>query len=118
MKIHISFPKNIITEDLLSQDKIPCLCKVSREFEIFFFDSNPQVSGVVADWDRGELELRAVPSVGGQFTHNACSLITIKPIEPDVYEVVHLEMFNRSFGWCVVIAAGAYAEPGKFWDEE
>jgi len=118
MKISVSFPKNLITDDLLSQERIPCRCRISKDFEIMFFDSTPQVSGVVTDWDRDELELRAMPSVGGQFTHNSCSLITLRASGPDVYEIVHLEMFHRSFGWCAVIEDGRYAEPKSFWDVE
>lgn len=118
MKLRLEFPDNLITSELLMQELIPCLCKVSDDFEVTFFDTSPQVTGVMEGWDRDELELRAISSIGGKFTHNACSRVTIKQVADDLYDVVHLEMFYRSYGWCVVMRDGRYAEPRQFWDEE
>lgn len=118
MKLNISFPKNMHTEKLLRQERIPCVCKISKEFEIYFSDTVPEASGVVSEWDRNELELRAIAGGGGQYTHYANSLITLREIEPNVYKVIGLEMFYTNFGWCVVLRDGEYAPPGNFWDEE
>lgn len=118
MKLHISFPDNLISEDLLKQKKIPCLIKISKNFEVHFFDTMPDVSGLVSDWDRDELERRAVASAGGKYTHFARSLITLKEYESDIYEILDLDMFYRSFGWCQVVVNGEYAPPGKFWDND
>ncbi|WP_092304269.1 hypothetical protein [Pseudomonas sp. NFIX28] len=118
MKLNIRFPKNLATDALLGQKLIPCLCKVSKEFEVSFLDPMPEVSGVVSEWDRKELELRAIAGVGGQYTHYAFGRITLKEVELDVYQVIDLEMFYRIFGWCVILKDGEYAPPGDFWDEE
>jgi hypothetical protein len=118
MKLRVKLPNNLITSELLMQELIPCLCKVSVNFELTFFETSPQVTGVMEEWDREELELRAISRIGGEFTHNACSRVTIKQVAADLYDVVHLEMFYRSYGWCVVIRDGQYADPRRFWDEE
>ncbi|WP_123533462.1 hypothetical protein [Pseudomonas fluorescens] len=118
MKLNISFPANLITDDLLKQQRIPCLCKVSTQFEISFSDTVPESSGVVTGWNRQELELRAVAGAGGPYTHYANSLITLRKIGQDLYEIIDLEMFYRSFGWCAVLRNGQYAPPGNFWEEE
>ncbi|MEO4013370.1 hypothetical protein [Pseudomonas rossensis] len=118
MKLNIDFPKNLITDDLLRQERIPCLCKISKEFEISFSDTIPESSGVVSEWDRKELELRAVASTGGQYSHYACGLITFKEVSVGVYKIIDLEMFYRSFGWRTILKDGEYAPPGNFWDEE
>ncbi|NIJ78874.1 hypothetical protein FHT08_004016 [Xanthomonas campestris] len=118
MKLQIDFAMNLANDELLKQKKIPCVCKISRDFEISFPDSAPESSGTVSDWDRGEFELRAVPGTGGQYTHNARSLITIERIEGNIYKIIDLDIFNRLFGWCTVLEGGLYAPPGKFWDEE
>lgn len=47
MKLNIDFPENMITDELLRQKRIPCVCKVSKEFEISFSDTVPESSGVV-----------------------------------------------------------------------
>lgn len=47
MKLNIDFPGNMITDELLTQDWIPCFCKVSKGFEISFSDTVPESSGVV-----------------------------------------------------------------------
>ncbi|WAH59583.1 hypothetical protein LZ023_08560 [Pseudomonas silvicola] len=118
MKLNIRFPQNMHTENLLRQARIPCLCKISREFEICFSDTVPESSGTVFEWDRNELELRAIASGGGQYTHYANSLITLRKVESNVYKVIDLEMFYANFGWCAVLKGGEYAPPGNFWDEE
>lgn len=118
MKLRIDFPKNMITQELLGQVRIPCLCKVSDKFEIHFFNTIPESDGVVEDWDRRELELRAVAGAGGQYTHYAHGLITIKGAPDGAFRIVDLEMFYTTFGWCPVIIDGEYAPPGEFWDEE
>lgn len=108
----------MITDELLGQVKIPCLCKVSDKFEVHFFDTVPESDGIVADWDRDELELRAVAGAGGEYTHYAFSLITIDRVSEGVYNVLDLEMFYTTFGWCPVLMGGRYAPPGDFWDKE
>ncbi|MGN2436276.1 hypothetical protein [Pseudomonas syringae] len=118
MKLKIDFPKSMITDELLGQKRIPCFCKVSKEFEISFSDTVPESSGVVSGWDRRELELRAVAGAGGRYTHFANGLITLQKIDEDVYKIIDLEMFYRSYGWCPVLRGGEYAPPGDFWDEE
>lgn len=118
MKLKIDFPDNLITDDLLRQVRIPCFCKVAAEFEILFSDTVPNSSGMVSEWDRKELELRAISGAGGQYTHYANGLITLKKIDESTFEIVDLEMFYRSYGWCVILREGAYVPPGSFWDEE
>ena len=118
MKLNINFPDNLITDELLRQERIPCMCKISKEFEISFSDTIPESSGIVSEWDRKELELRAVASAGGKYTHYAFGLITLKEIGLGVYKIIDLEMFYRNFGWCVILKGGEYAPPGNFWDEE
>lgn len=118
MKLKIEFPDNLITGDLLRQVRIPCFCKVSKEFNISFSNTVPESSGTVLEWDRKELELRAVGGAGGQYTHYANSLITLRRESENIFQIVDLEMFYRSYGWCVVLRDGVYAPPGDFWDEE
>ncbi|MCO3324626.1 hypothetical protein [Pseudomonas aeruginosa] len=118
MKLRIEFPKDIRTGYLLRQERIPCLCKVSKEFEIYFSDTIPESSGVVLEWNRKELELRAISGGGGRYTHYGNGLITLKDVGADTYQIIDLEIFYARFGWCVVLKDGEYAPPGDFWDEE
>lgn len=118
MMLKIKFPDNLITDELIGQVRIPCLCKISTEFEISFLDTVPESSGIVLDWSREELEQRAVAGAGGEYTHYNNGLITLKKIAEGTFEIVDLEMFYRNFGWCVVLRGGEYAPPGNFWDEE
>ncbi|HFF6214078.1 hypothetical protein I5U05_003540 [Stenotrophomonas maltophilia] len=118
MNLNITTKRNMRDDQLLKQERIPCLCKISNEFEVSFSDSVPGMAGIVTGWDRNELELRAVAGGGGQYTHYANGLITLMELEPGVYNIVALDMFYASFGWCVVLKDGEYAPPGGFWDEE
>lgn len=118
MKLVIRFPQDMRTEQLLRQSRIPCLCKVSKDFEISFSDTVPASSGFVCDWDRREFELRAVAGGGGKYTHYANGLITLRKIGVDTYKIIDLEMFYTNFGWCAILKDGEYAPPGNFWDEE
>ena len=118
MKLNINFPDNLITFDLLKQVRIPCFCKISEEFEIGFSDTVPESHGVVSEWDRKELESRAVAGAGGQYTHFANGLITLRKLSGGVFEIIDLDMFYRSYGWCAILTNGKYAIPGEFWDVE
>lgn len=118
MKLSIVFPQILATESLLEQRLIPCICKISKEFEVSFSDPLPEVTGIVSEWDRAELELRAIAGGGGQYSHYAHGRVTLKKIHTDVYQVLDLEMFYRLFGWCSILEDGKYAPPGKFWDDE
>ncbi|WP_448093796.1 hypothetical protein [Pseudomonas lini] len=93
MKLNINFPKSIVADDLLKQERIPCFCKVSKEFEILFSDTVRESSGVVSGWDRTELEIRTVAGAGGRYTHFANGLITLQKIDEGVYKILILEMF-------------------------
>lgn len=118
MNLNISFPDDMRTDQLLMQQRIPCLCKIAKAFEISFSDTVPESSGTVFDWDRKELEARAVAGGGGRYTHYANALITLMKIAPNTYEIIHLEMFYTLYGWCTIVEDGEYAPPGDFWDEE
>ncbi len=118
MKLNIDFPNNMITDELLMQERIPCFCKISTDFEISFSDTVPESSGLVSAWDRRELELRAIAGAGGRYTPFANGLITLRKVGEGVYKILDLEMFYKSYGWCAVLREGEYAPPGDFWDEE
>lgn len=118
MKLNIDFPNNRITDELLMQERIPCFCKISTDFEISFSDTVPESSGLVSAWDRRELELRAIAGAGGRYTHFANGLITLRKVGEGVYKILDLEMFCTGYGWCAVLRGGEYAPPGDFWDEE
>lgn len=95
MKLNIDFPESMITDELLRQEQIPCFFKVSKEFEIWFSDTVPESSGVVSEWDRRELELRAVAGAGGRYTHYASGLITLQKVDENVFKIIDLEMFYK-----------------------
>ncbi|WP_075675003.1 hypothetical protein [Stenotrophomonas sp. TD3] len=111
MKLRVSFPDNLASEDLINQERIPCLCKVADCFEVVIFDSSPEVTGVIEEWDRRELALRAVAGAGGKYSHYARGLITIRPVSLGLYDVIDLQFFYASMGWCPVIRDGEYAPP-------
>ncbi len=80
--------------------------------------NHPESSGIVSGWNREELERRAIAGAGGQYTHYANSLITLSKMSEGLYQIIDLEMFYRSFGWCIVFRDGQYAPAGNFWDDE
>ena len=118
MKLNIEFPRNMITEELLKQKNIPCFCKVSADFEISFQEPLPKVVGKVSEWDRHELEERALAGAGGKYTHYTNGMITLKEIDLNQYQILDLSFFCRSHGWCPIIENGIYATPINLWDEE
>lgn len=118
MNLHIEFPDDLTSADLLRQKNIPCLCKVSKEFEVVVEGPLPKASGIVSGWDRSLLEERAVAGGGGQYTHYCFGMITLQKIEPSVYKIVDLSFFQEPFGWCPILINGEYGPPGDFWDDE
>jgi hypothetical protein len=118
MMLRIKFPENLITEQLVVQEDIPCLCRVSKEFEVVFEDPLPEVTGVVAGWDRKMLEQRAPAGAGGRYTHYVPGRITLRKVEGDEFVIVSLSFFYCSFGWCPILEGNEYATPKPIWDEE
>jgi len=118
MNLNIQIPKNLVTEELLRQKNIPCFCRVSRDFEISLQDPFPDVTGKVSDWDRRELEKRAMAGAGGKYTHYTNGLITIKEIDANQYHIIDLSLFCCSSGWCPIVENGVYATPKELWDKE
>jgi hypothetical protein len=104
------------------------ICSNSDEFRAFAkFQRNSKSPsriqflnrpGIVSGWNREELERHAVAGAGGQYTHYANSLITLSKIGEGLYQIIDLEMFCPSFGWCAVFRDGQYAPAGNFWDDE
>jgi hypothetical protein len=87
--------------------------QISTRFEISSSDTGPESIGVVFGWSRRDWSCARSP---GRVYAN--SLITLSKVGQDFYEIIDLEMFYRSFGWCTVLQNGQYASPGNFWDEE
>ncbi len=110
VQLVIQFPKNLVTELLIQQKDIPCFCKIAKDFELDFTESIPQVSGKVIHWDRRELELRAEPGAGGEYTHYRNGLVSLQETEQkDVYNIIDLKLFYYHLGWCSVITNGEYS---------
>jgi hypothetical protein len=118
MELHITFPKNLITEWLLQQEKIPCICLVSQEFEMRFQEPLPEARGLVRDWDRRSIDDRVPAVVGEPYTHYAFGLVSLEPSAPDCYHISELALFDGGCGWCPVIVDGVYGPLGSFWDVE
>ena len=116
--LHINFPKNLISAVMVRQEKIPCICRVGREFEVIISEPLPEALGVVQGWDRDLLEERAMAGGGGQFTHYENGTITLEEVQPNIYKIVDLALFYARFGWCPILENGKYSPPGNFWDDE
>lgn len=118
MKLHIHFPKNLVTESLLRQKKIPCLCRIGKNFEILFQHPLPEALGTVEGWDIEEVLKRAPAGAGGQYTYYSFSAVTLREIKSNLYQIIDWDLFNRSVGWCHILVNGEYAPPGNFGDDE
>ncbi len=118
MRLKIEFPDNLITQKLLAQVRIPCRCLVEADFHVTVSETIPSVTGTIVDWDGEMLDLRVPRYVGGTVSHDAFGLISLRLVGANLYDVIELEMFNRTVGWCPVIADGEYGPPGQFWDED
>jgi hypothetical protein len=96
MNLHINFPKNLVTASMVTQKNIPCICRVSSQFEILFLAPLPEAIGVVEGWDRTLLEERALAGGGGRYTHYENGIITLDQI----------------------LTNAEYSPPGCFWDND
>lgn len=118
MILHITLPKNLISEGMLRQKNIPCLCKVGKAFEIELLAPLPEATGVVQDWDWKLLAERSIAGVGGIYTHYRFGIVTLEPVQDDAYRIIDLAFFDTCFGWCPILEQGEYAPPGKFYDDD
>lgn len=115
MILHAEFKTNIVTGSLTEQKYIPCIIHVSNKFEIIFETVDPKVIGEVTHWDRTLFEKRAIPSVGGTYTHIEPALISLKMIGENSYKITYLSIFYNNYGWLPVIENGEYAPPNNCW---
>ncbi|WP_130732490.1 hypothetical protein [Komagataeibacter xylinus] len=109
MKLKISFPENCISEIIIEQKFIPCLCKISHNFEIEFKVPLQPATGIVFEWDIGLIDERVPAGTGGQYLHYANGEISIVHISDDMYQILDLNMFYPSSGWRPVMKDGDYA---------
>jgi hypothetical protein len=118
MNIILRPRKDLTTQRMLKQIDIPCLSKVSQTFEIVFESPLPAMVGVVEDWDRKLLAERAPAGAGGEYIYHRPSLICLREMAEELFQIVHLKMFYDSFGWLKIIENGEYAKPVPIWDED
>lgn len=118
MLLRIELPHNIVSQQLLRQREIPCVCYIGKSFELRLESPFASAVGVVDDWDRMALEERAPAGAGGQWTHCRHGRMTLRKISDGVYEVRELAMFYEAHGWLPVICDGTYALAKEVWDEE
>ncbi|WP_141261634.1 hypothetical protein [Komagataeibacter diospyri] len=119
MKLRISFPDNFISEMTIDQKFVPCLCKISRDFEIEFRAPLQEVVGIVSEWDIELINERAPAGMGGKYTYYADGEISIERISDDMYRILDLKMFYPASGWRPVIKDGDYAVPKEgLWEME
>lgn len=119
MLLKIAIPKELMTENLMTQVGIPCVCSIWDEFEVQLHSPLPAAGGKIEGWSSEEIDYRAPAAAGGTWKQHAHSRITLREVADDTYEVMDLDMFYPPLGWLPVIAGGAYAEPLKgLYDEE
>lgn len=109
MWVEFQIEKNLASQWLLKQKDIPCICHIGREFEISFVEPLPKTYGKVGDWDLQEICDRALPSVGGNYTHYANARISLVEIENNKYDILDFSIFSSAVGWCQIILNREYA---------
>lgn len=102
-------PHEAVSRSVVRQQRIPCLCRVSNDFEILFQAPLPEAGGQVVGWSRSELEIHVVEGVG-QYEHTVNGLVTLQEQDDGSYGIVELEMFYGGFGWVPLISAGRYVK--------
>ncbi|WP_151800064.1 hypothetical protein [Acinetobacter nosocomialis] len=113
LEIEVNFPDNLYTQMIFESKKLPCLCKISKEFFIDFLVSHPQVSGKVLNWKFRDIDLRIPAGAGGEYLHYKYGLITISNKQDNIYIIDDLEMFALGFGWGKIIENRNYADVPK-----
>lgn len=110
LEIEVDFPDNLYTTMMLETEKVPCLCKISKDFLIDFLESYPQVSGKVLNFNLRDIDLRTSAGAGGKYLHYKYGLITLSYKKDNIYIIDDLEMFARGSGWQKIIQNRNYAD--------
>jgi len=111
LKILAEFEDNLYTEKLLEVEKVPCLCRISKIFEIDFLVANPQSTGIVTNWNHKDIDLRIPAGAGGKYTHYSYGLITLLKEQTGIYIIKNLEMFDLwENGWKQIIQDCEYTD--------
>jgi hypothetical protein len=112
LKLEISLPNNLTVESLIEQRNIPCFCKIGgSSFELMLQDPLPMASGRVVGWNTEMVDARAPAGGGGRYTHYCFSMVTLKRLAVDVYQIFDLSFFNEVSGWCPIVVEGLLAVP-------
>ena len=118
MILTIDFPDNLSTRMLLELSNIPCFCMVGREFEILFHPPLPEACGSVREWEMRRLQERAPAGGGGAYVYHQPGLITLRQRGGGEFDIIDLQFFSESVGWCPIIENGEYAPCGALWGDE
>lgn len=108
--VKAAFADNLYTEMLLEVKDNPCLCKISNIFEIVFFESIPEVTGIVHNCNSVDIDNRVPAGAGGEYFHYKYGLITIAHQADDLYIIENLKMFVHGDGWVPVIENKEYVD--------
>lgn len=108
MWVEFRIEQNLASQWLLKQKDIPCICRIGREFEIDFVEPLPAAHGKVGDWDLQEICNRALPSVGGTYTHYSNARITVSTAANDRYDILDFAIFNSTVGWRQILLDREY----------
>ena len=110
LSVKVQFENNLYTKMLLETRDNPCLCKIYENFEIIFFESIPEMTGIVNEWNIKDIDERVPAGVGGKYIHYKHGLITISHQTDDLYIIESLKMFVRGEGWINVIENKEYVD--------
>ncbi len=112
MTLIANFPDDLRTDILLESKLVPCICRISGEFEAEFLPPlfNESVFGFIQNWDVEKLHSRVVPCVGGNCYSINHAQITLSSFKKGIFQIEELIFFTpgEEFGWHPVILNGDY----------
>lgn len=118
--VHINFPVNLISEQMVLQKNIPCFCRISgsRLFEIEFLDPLPSAIGRVDGWTPELISERAPAGGGGKYTHYCFAMVSFESSCDDGYVISELLFFYTGHGWLPIVENGEWSKPQLYSQEE
>ena len=100
MYLELKAPNNIISEELLLKDSIPCYCRIGENINLEFKDVfSENCVGVISEPDWNLINEKISPFVGGPYYFVGHCQVSLTQEKSSLFKINQMKVFCTVTGW-------------------